>query len=137
MEGIQVPQSEQKVGTLGTHIICDFWDCEINLDDLNLIKESLILAAKNSNCNILNIYFHKFSQHGVSGAIVISESHLTIHTWPQENYAAIDAYTCGKKANSIEAIKFLEKIFKPKKSDIKNIERGNNFKTIKVKRNII
>jgi len=124
---------EDEIGTLGTHIIADFWGCNIDLDNIKLIEESLVIAAEESNCTILHKYFHQFSPQGVSGAIIIAESHFSIHTWPQKKYAAIDAYTCGNRANSVEAIKILEAIFKPEKSDIKNIERGNDIKTIRLK----
>ena len=81
---------------LGRQILVEFYDCkESTINDVDYIESSLIRATKASNATIISHNFHKFSPYGVSGVIVIAESHVTIHTWPEYNYAAVDIFTCG------------------------------------------
>jgi len=65
------------------------------LNDLEYLKKLLQEAAEKANATVLNVAFHHFTPQGVSGVVVISESHLSIHTWPEYGYAALDFYTCG------------------------------------------
>lgn len=82
--------------TEGKHIIMDASGCSPELlNDLNYLKELLVEAAEKANATVLNVAFHHFTPQGVSGVVVISESHLSIHTWPEYGYAALDFYTCG------------------------------------------
>ncbi len=82
--------------TEGKHIIMDASGCSPELlNDLNYLKKLLVEAAEKANATILNVAFHHFAPQGVSGVVVISESHLSIHTWPEYGYAALDFYTCG------------------------------------------
>lgn len=81
---------------LGRQILVEFYDCrESNINDVNYIEESLLNATKASGATIISHNFHKFSPYGVSGVVVIAESHVAIHTWPEYNYAAVDIFTCG------------------------------------------
>lgn len=81
---------------LGRQILVEFYDCkETNINDVEYIESSLIKATKASNATIISHNFHKFSPYGVSGVVVIAESHVAIHTWPEYNYAAVDIFTCG------------------------------------------
>jgi len=81
---------------LGRQILVEFYDCkESNINDVNYIESSLINATKASGATIISHNFHKFSPYGVSGVVVIAESHVAIHTWPEYNYAAVDIFTCG------------------------------------------
>ncbi len=82
--------------TEGKHIIMDVSGCKPNLlNNLTFLKKLLVEAAERANATILNVAFHHFTPQGVSGVVVISESHLSIHTWPEYGYAALDFYTCG------------------------------------------
>lgn len=84
------------VGTEGRHILVEYWGCDSEiLSDLEWIKQSLCTAAKEAGANIVDTVFHRFTPHGVSGVVVVEESHLSIHTWPEVGYAAVDFYTCG------------------------------------------
>lgn len=81
----------------GRHILVEVYDCSFNaLNDLHLIRTAMLTAAEEMQVTILSDYFHQFSPQGVSGAVVIAESHLTIHTWPEDGYAAVDFFTCGE-----------------------------------------
>jgi len=82
--------------TRGTHIVCELSGCKPDLltdvDDVRHIMEN---AAREANAQILKVVFHRFEPHGVSGVVVLAESHISIHTWPEAGYAAVDVYTCG------------------------------------------
>ncbi len=81
---------------LGRQILVEFYDCESgSINDVEYIEESMLNATKEARATIISHNFHKFSPYGVSGVVVIAESHVTIHTWPEYNYAAIDIFTCG------------------------------------------
>ncbi len=82
--------------TEGRHIIMDASGCNPEtLNNLEVLKQILVDAAERANATVLNVAFHHFTPQGVSGVVVISESHLSIHTWPEYGYAALDFYTCG------------------------------------------
>jgi len=81
---------------LGTHVIAELFNCnELHINDLKKVEEVMMAAAELSSATIIKPFFHKFSPYGISGVIVIAESHFTIHTWPEYGYAAVDIFTCG------------------------------------------
>jgi S-adenosylmethionine decarboxylase len=87
---------QQKLDARGTHIICELSGCDQRtLSDLDSVRETMVAAAREANAEVLKVAFHRFQPHGVSGVVVIAESHLSIHTWPESGYAAVDFYTCG------------------------------------------
>ena len=75
-----------------------------------IIEKRMNEAARVANATIVQSVFHHFNPYGVSGAVIISESHLAIHTWPEYGYAAVDIFTCGDKINPWTAFKFLEDV---------------------------
>jgi S-adenosylmethionine decarboxylase len=82
--------------TLGRHVISELWGCDIEkLNDMALIEQIFVDAALKSGAEVREVAFHKFAPQGVSGVVIISESHLTIHSFPEHGYASIDVYTCG------------------------------------------
>lgn len=82
---------------LGRQILVEYYSCdESRINDVVYIEQSLINAVKASKATIISHNFHKFSPHGVSGVVVIAESHVAIHTWPEYQYAAVDIFTCGE-----------------------------------------
>lgn len=82
---------------LGRQILVEFYDCEQSkINNVSYIENSLIQSTKASGATIISHNFHKFSPYGVSGVVVIAESHVAIHTWPEYNYAAVDIFTCGE-----------------------------------------
>ncbi len=84
------------VETNGKHILAEYHDCRVEvLNNLDAIQAAMLDAARAADANIVAKAFHRFSPHGVSGVVVIEESHLSIHTWPEVGYAAVDFYTCG------------------------------------------
>lgn len=82
--------------TFGQHVLVEYHGCSVEaLDDEVGLEELLCRAAKAAGATVLQTVFHRFSPHGVSGTVIIRESHLSIHTWPEAGYAAVDFYTCG------------------------------------------
>lgn len=110
---------------LGRHILLDLYNCELeSLNNIETIEKILEKSAKEANLTILQKSFHKFNPHGISGFILIAESHLSIHVWPEYRYAAIDIYTCGDKALPEKAMKVLIEELKPKSFSIIKHDRG-------------
>ena len=94
---------------LGLHLLVEFGSCNrVKIDDLNYLEEVMTQAAETAGAIILKTIFQKFEPHGVSGVIMISSSHLTIHTWPEHGYAAFDVFTCGQSVNPGKAVDFLK-----------------------------
>lgn len=112
-------------GPLGEHFILELYDCTRDtLDNLLKIQSTLLKAARIAGATIINHHFHKFSPQGVSGVIVIAESHLSIHTWPEHGYAAIDLFTCNMDMQLEGAFQLIKQEFKPLEMNIQRIERG-------------
>ncbi len=82
---------------LGRQILVEYYNCDPDIiNDVSQIESILLEATRKSNASIISHNFHKFSPHGVSGTVVIAESHVAIHTWPEYGYAAVDIFTCGE-----------------------------------------
>lgn len=110
---------------LGIHYIIELYGCESKkLDDLETIIQTLINSADIAGATIIGSKFHKFSPQGVSGVVVISESHLSIHTWPELGYAALDLYTCNLNMDISKAIEYIKSVFRPEETIVKFLERG-------------
>ncbi|MFT4415131.1 adenosylmethionine decarboxylase [Fredinandcohnia humi] len=90
--------------TMGRHVISELWGCDFEkLNDMEGIEQTFVQAALKSGAEIREVAFHKFAPQGVSGVVIISESHLTIHSFPEHGYASIDVYTCGDLDPNIAA----------------------------------
>ena len=114
-----------KLETLGRHILIEFYNCDEEiLKTPQVIEKRMNEAAKVANATIVQSVFHYFNPYGVSGAVIISESHLAIHTWPEYGYAAVDVFTCGDKINPWTAFKYLEEVFKAERSESIEVPRG-------------
>ncbi len=120
---IQWVQKNKKQIYSGIHLIAEFWNGKI-IDDPKKIREILVKAVKKANNTPLDVVIHKFEPQGVTGIVLLAESHIAIHTWPEFNYVALDIYTCGDKANPLKALEFLKGKFQPKRFEFKKIKRG-------------
>ena len=110
---------------LGRHVLVEIYGCKFSiLNDLKKIEEIMVNAALEAGAEVREFVFHKFSPQGVSGVVVISESHLAIHTWPELGYAAVDVFTCGEKVDPWDACKYLTEKFDAQQIDAKEVERG-------------
>ena len=111
--------------SLGKHLLIEFYGCDAHLlNDRRKVKQIMVESAKAAKVKIIDSKFHRFNPHGVSGVIVIAESHLSIHTWPEYGFASIDIYTCGNVINPWKAYQYLVKKFKPKNSTAMELKRG-------------
>jgi len=85
---------------LGRHLLVEFYGCDPDaLNDVRGIEETMVQAAEEAGATVVKSVFHLFNPHGVSGVVVIAESHLAIHTWPEYGYAAVDLFTCGESVD--------------------------------------
>lgn len=107
----------------GTHLLLDFQNAK-NLDNIKYIEKALRQAVKEAGATLLNIGLHKFSPQGVSGVAIVSESHISIHTWPEHSFAALDIFMCGQEADPYKAVASLKKSFEPEQVKIKKLKRG-------------
>ena len=110
---------------LGRHILVEMYNCDKEvLNDHKLIEQYMNEAAEKSGATIVQSVFHMFNPWGVSGAVIIQESHLTIHTWPEYGYAAIDLFTCGDSVNPWIGFDYLKDMLKSDKTETTEVVRG-------------
>jgi S-adenosylmethionine decarboxylase len=113
------------LNALGRHLLVELNDCNREvLNDLDLLREAMLTAAIQSGAVVLGDSFHRFSPQGVSGVVVIAESHLSVHTWPEYGYAAVDVFTCGTTVNPRTAAEVLIERLESKNHSMTEIERG-------------
>ncbi|RKQ43384.1 spermidine synthase [Roseivirga pacifica] len=113
------------MASLGRHIIVEYYDCSPEiLNDVVNIEKSMINAAEEAGATIINSTFHHFSPYGVSGVVVIQESHLAIHTWPEYGYASVDLFTCGDTVNPWVSYQLLKEAFKAGHGSAVELSRG-------------
>lgn len=111
---------------LGNHILVEFTGCQPKiLNDVIVVEEAMNAAALDSGATVLNSTFHHFSPYGISGVIVIQESHLAIHTWPEYGYAAVDLFTCGDQIDSWKAFDRLKSAFASTNYSAIEMRRGS------------
>ncbi len=110
---------------LGRHLIVEFYECDREvLDDIAFIESVMLEATNAMRATRVAHNFHKFAPQGVSGAVIIQESHLTIHTWPEYGYAAVDLYTCGNSCIPEAGLDLLKRKLQSKKMNVLDILRG-------------
>lgn len=115
-----------KKTVLGRHLLVEFYNCTPDiLDDVNGIETVMNEAALACGATIVQSSFHRFEPFGVSGVVVIAESHLAIHTWPEYRYASVDLFTCGDNVDPMEAYRYLKAQFQAELAEIQKINRGN------------
>ena len=110
---------------LGRQILVEFYDCEsAKINDVEYIEEAMLSGTKAANATIISHNFHKFSPYGVSGMVVIAESHVSIHTWPEYNYAAVDIFTCGDTIDPWVIQEYLKEAFGSQNVSSMEMKRG-------------
>ena len=112
---------------LGRHILVEFMNCKADvLNDVAAIENAMVEAAQIAGATVINSTFHHFSPYGVSGVVVIQESHLAIHTWPEYRYAAVDLFTCGDSVDPWVSFEHLKKAFEASYSALE-MNRGSTY----------
>ena len=110
---------------LGRHILAEFFQCDSEiLNDTAKIEKLMCDAAEKCGATIVESVFHTFSPFGVSGVVVIQESHLAIHTWPEYGYAAVDVFTCGDTVDPWVAAEYLKESLASKEVTTVELTRG-------------
>jgi S-adenosylmethionine decarboxylase len=111
--------------TIGRHYIVEASNCDAGIiGSVEKVQQILVKAAEIAGAQVWSISFSKFPPHGVSGVVVISESHISTHTWPEYGYVALDIYTCGKSVDPEKAVVFAVEAFGSATSHITEITRG-------------
>lgn len=114
------------MNSLGRHILVEFTGCNSDImNDVFQIEQSMIQAAKEAGATVIQSTFHHFSPYGVSGVVVIQESHLAIHTWPEYQYAAVDLFTCGTSVDPWVSFDLLRKAFQAQNYSALEMYRGS------------
>jgi S-adenosylmethionine decarboxylase len=111
-----------KIEYAGKHLLLEFWGAN-NIDSIKFIENALIKAVKACHATLLKVDLHKFEPQGVSGVAVIAESHISIHTWPERSYAALDIFVCNGKDPYL-ALASLKRSFQPEKVVVTEVKRG-------------
>lgn len=110
---------------LGRHLIAEYIDCSGGrLDDAAYLESCLTEAVRRSGATIVKSVFHRYAPQGVSGVVVIAESHMSIHTWPEYNYAAVDFFTCGQTVDPYLANEYLKEMLGSPNACVTEISRG-------------
>lgn len=110
---------------LGQHVLAEFFECDPNiLNNASIVEKLMTEAALECGATIVQKCFHMFNPYGVSGVVIIAESHLAIHTWPELGYAAVDLFTCGDKCDPKVSYEYLKKMFNSKTASYTELKRG-------------
>ncbi|WP_010568259.1 adenosylmethionine decarboxylase [Leptospira broomii] len=113
------------MNALGKHVIAEFYECDYEtINNHELVEDIMLKAADLSGATTVKSVFHRFSPFGVSGVVVVSESHFAIHTWPEYGYCAIDVFTCGDIIDNQTALEYLKERFCAKSISVVEMKRG-------------
>ncbi len=111
--------------SLGRHVLSEYYGCNpYVLNDEEYLRRIMEEAAEKSGATIVKSVFHRFSPYGVSGVVVIAESHLSIHTWPEFGYASVDLFTCGESVDPWVAFEYLKEHLKARTATTLELKRG-------------
>ncbi len=110
---------------LGIHLLIELTSCNRQkIDNLDYLEGIMAQAAEAAGATVLKTAFQDFNPQGVSGVVVIAESHLTIHTWPEYGYAAVDIFTCGTRVDPWKAADFLKEQLEAGAIQVRDFRRG-------------
>jgi len=113
------------IQSLGNHLIVELYDCDVTIiNDRQRVEQTLVKAVEISGANLVKSVVHEFNPHGISGVVVIEESHFSVHTWPEYGYCALDIFTCGKDINHHAALQYIRDAFCAKHISVSDIKRG-------------
>ena len=113
------------MNALGRHLLLELFDCDSDaINNVEAVKNALVEAAKRAHATIVDVVFHEFNPFGVSGVVVIAESHLSIHTWPEYRYAAVDIFSCGDVLQPDVAAHYLVEQFGAERTSVVEMQRG-------------
>jgi len=115
---------DQKLSHQNKHILLELYRCDFEkINDESFLRCTLNRAAKLANATVLNLISNKFDPHGVTAIALLAESHISIHTWPESNYSAVDIFTCGQNMMPELASQYLIDSLMDKEHSLRVIER--------------
>ncbi|MBI2577217.1 MAG: adenosylmethionine decarboxylase [Candidatus Wildermuthbacteria bacterium] len=121
--------SNRNIDYAGIHIVADFWDCKM-IEDEKELKVAFYEAARIANSKPLSFSVYKFSPQGITAVLLLSESHIAIHTWPEIGYIALDIFTCGERSQPMKALEYFRALLEPQEAVVREIKRGESTGTI-------
>jgi S-adenosylmethionine decarboxylase proenzyme len=111
--------------TIGRHILADLYECDpLVLDDVARVEAALREAALAAKATVVGAAFHRFVPQGASGVLLVAESHLSVHTWPEHGFAAADLFTCSATLDADAALAVLQRAFACKRVEVRDVLRG-------------
>lgn len=111
---------------IGKHITVDMYGCSFeSLDNMDFVKHAMLTAVNEAQMTLLDFTSHKFEPQGLTALALLAESHMSIHTYPELGYAAVDVFTCGDHSRPDKAVAILKDFLKPTKVKTTNIRRGD------------
>ena len=129
--------NEQKLIHQSKHLLLELYRCDREkLNDESFLRCILNRAAKLANATVLNLISNKFEPQGVTAIALLAESHISIHTWPESNYSAVDIFTCGQNMQPALASKYLIEVLNSKEYSLRVIERNPPTEVLKQVRTV-
>ena len=111
--------------SLGQQLIVELYGCDRTLlDDPSRLEQILTESIRRSGGTIIRPCFHQFSPHGVTGVVVIAESHVSIHTWPEFGYCALDVFTCGTQVQTDQIFEYVRSELQAQETSVMEVKRG-------------
>jgi S-adenosylmethionine decarboxylase proenzyme len=110
---------------LGIHVLADLYECDpAVLDDAHLVRKAMLEGVRRAGATHITDFVHRFSPQGVSGVVVIAESHFSIHTWPEHGFAAVDVFTCGTTLRPDEGVAHVADVLRSRRRAVTSVRRG-------------
>lgn len=111
--------------SLGRHLLVEYYGCDLErINDKEFLRDALLEAARRAHATIVTDVFHAFNPHGISGVVVIAESHIAVHTWPEHGCVAIDIFSCGESMRPEVVETFLADVLRAARTTRTEIKRG-------------
>ena len=130
--------NDQELSYQSKHLLLELYKCDcVKLNDESYLRCVLNRAAKLANATVLNLISNKFEPQGVTAIALLAESHISIHTWPESNYSAVDIFTCGQNMLPELASQYLIEALKAEEHFLRVIERNPPVEVIKQMRKVI
>ena len=130
--------NDQKLSPQSKHFLLELYKCDYEkLNDESFLRCTLNRAAKLANATVLNLISNKFEPQGVTAIALLAESHISIHTWPESNYSAVDIFTCGQNMLPRLASQYLIKALRAEEHSLRVIERNPPASVIKEMRAVV
>jgi S-adenosylmethionine decarboxylase proenzyme len=119
--------------TTSRHVLCEYYGCDVDLlQDRGFIEELLQRAAEAAGATVVGTVFHRYSPQGLSGVVLVAESHFSIHTWPEHRFAAADFFTCGD-CRPEDAHPVLRRALHAEDAEVMVLARGMGRRSIQVR----